>query len=107
MAEAEDVITDVARHATIYIRDLWRRNQLEPNQSVQAALADAPWRLDALTRRLDLLIVAVFGTSYPIRIAQPPAPATLLARLSLRRDGPRRLRAVPGTDGRSIWLPAQ
>ena len=35
MAEAEDVITDAARHATVFARDLWRRH-------ARPAKADAP-----------------------------------------------------------------
>jgi nitric oxide reductase NorD protein len=30
MAEAEDVITDVARHATVYAQALWRRHRPLP-----------------------------------------------------------------------------
>ena len=99
MAEAEDVITDVARHATVFARDLWRRHRAPPQAPVVA-------RLEDFAQRIDLLIAAVFGASYPIRIAQSPAPTTLLTKL-LRRDRPPRLRqAVPATDGSSIWLPA-
>jgi len=96
MAEAEDVITDVARHATVFARDLWRRHRTAPET---VALA-------GISRRIDLLITAVFGTSYPIRIAQSPAPPTFLTKVFRRREEPRLRRAVPATDGVNIWLPS-
>ncbi|HEY9571630.1 MAG TPA: hypothetical protein VIR76_00755, partial [Pusillimonas sp.] len=73
MAEAEDVITDAARHATIYARDLWlrKRSGTQPELLVLAQAA----------ARLDLLINAVFGLSHPLRPAHPPAIPTLLTRL--------------------------
>ena len=48
------------------------------------------------------------GVRHPvsIRIAQPPAPASLLTRLFRRHDAPRLQQAIPATDGASIWLPA-
>ncbi|NLD56253.1 MAG: VWA domain-containing protein [Burkholderiaceae bacterium] len=102
MAEAEDVITDVARHATIYARDAWRRHRAgrDPAQPQVPELRD-------VARRLDLLLTAVFGRSFPIRVAQPPAPTTLLVRLFRRREAPWPREAVPATDGESIWLPAR
>src|SRR3546814_20554402 len=73
MAEAEDVITDAARHATIYARDLWlrKRSGTQPELLVLAQAA----------ARLDLLINAVFGLSHPLRPAHPPAIPPLLTRL--------------------------
>jgi nitric oxide reductase NorD protein len=100
MAEAEDVITDGARHATIYVRALWRRHRKSDARQKGVALSD-------VSRRLDLLITAVFGISYPIRVAQPPALPTFLAKVFKRGDGPRVQCAIPATDGASIWLPAQ
>ena len=97
MAEAEDVITDVARHATVFARDLWRRHRTMPAAETVA--------LAGISQRVDLLITAVFGSSYPIRIAQPPAPPTFLTKVFRRREGPRLRQAVPATDGVNIWLP--
>src|SRR5690606_33281512 len=98
MAEAEDVITDAARHATIYARELWLRQRGKPD-------APRPIILAQVAPRLDLLISAVFGRSYPIRVAQAPAIPTLLTRLFRRHDVmPSRL-ALPATDGTAIWLP--
>src|SRR3546814_17194702 len=97
MAEAEDVITDAARHATIYARDLWlrKRSGTQPELLVLAQAA----------ARLDLLINAVFGLSHPLRPAHPPAIPTLLTRLFRRPDVlPSRL-PMPATDGSTIWLP--
>ena len=99
MAEAEDVLSDVARHATIYIQQLWRRQRGN-------AAAQQPPGLQELSHRLDLLIQAALGCSFPLRIAQPPAPPTLLQTLWRRNEYPRRHAAIPGTDDRHIWLPA-
>ena len=99
MAEAEDLITDAARHATVFMQDLWHRHAAPSETPLPLSLAD-------VSRRLDILIAAVVGVSYPIRVAQAPAPTTLLKRLFERHDRPRVQQAVPATDGASIWLPA-
>lgn len=99
MAEAEEVITDVARHATIYARALWHRHR-------KSAPADSGVSLRDVAQRLDLLIAAVFGDSYPIRVSQPPSPPTFLTKVFKRRRGPQWRGAIPATDGASIWLPA-
>ena len=98
MAEAEDVITDVARHATIYAQALWRRHRAQSPPARTVALAD-------VAQRIDLLIAAVFGTTYRVRTAQTPAPSTFLATAFRRRERPRVQRAIPATDGVCIWLP--
>lgn len=99
MAEAEDVITDAARHATIFARELWHRHRATPS-------GPAPWQLSDVAPRLDLLINAVFGRGFALRVAQPPTPPSWLGRVMF----PGRLApphdAVPATDGHSIWLPA-
>ena len=99
MAEAEDVITDAARHATIFARALWRRHRPAPAGPVPLRLAD-------VAQRLDLLIAAVFGRSFALRVAQPPAAPSWAGRLLLRHQLPPVRDAFPATDGRSIWLPA-
>ncbi len=98
MAEAEDVLSDVARHATVYIQRLWR------TRSGKATLK--PVGLEDLSERLDLLIQAALGCRFPLRIAQPPAPPTVLQQLWQRGERPRRHAAIPATDDRHIWLPA-
>lgn len=98
MAEAEDVITDVARHATVFARDLWQRHRTTPDLPRTLKLTD-------VATRLDLLITSVFGSSYSIRNAQPPARPTLLARAFRRAQRPYRQQAIPTTDGHRIWLP--
>ena len=100
MAEAEDVITDAARHATIYARALWRRHR--------PPVAGPPLlRLGDVAQRLDLLLSAVFGHSVPLRVAQAPAPPSWLARLLLRYPLPSpSVQALAATDGHSVWLPA-
>ena len=100
MPEAEEVITDAARHATIFVRDLWRRHRHDQPGSRSVALRD-------VSERLALLTTAIFGDTVPIRAAQPPAPPTFLTKLFRRREGPPVEVALPATDGNSIWLPAQ
>jgi nitric oxide reductase NorD protein len=97
MAEAEEVITDVARHATIYARALWKRHAKRP-KGVGLDLRD-------VAERLDLLVTAVFGKSYRLRVAEPPAPPNFLRTLIRRAEGPQSIEPLPGTDGVSIWLP--
>ncbi len=99
MAEAEDVIVDAARHATIYARALWQRYRPPQKQAAPLGLAD-------VAPRLDLLITALCGRSARLRNAQPPAPPSLLALAVHRRHGPLHRCALPATDGESIWLPA-
>ena len=100
MAEAEDVITDAALHATQFVQGLWRRHRAHRPANPNLALAD-------VAQRLDLLIVAVFGRTCPLRVAQIPARATLLARTFQRQNSPRAQGAIPATDGDRIWLPAE
>lgn len=99
MAEAEDVITDVARHATVFVQGLWRRHRPAP-------AGPQPLRLADVAQRLDLLIAAVFGRSYALRVAQAPVPPTWLAGVLMRHRLPPVRQAVPATDGHSLWLPA-
>ncbi|NHZ61255.1 nitric oxide reductase activation protein NorD [Massilia genomosp. 1] len=97
MAEAEDVLTDVARHATVYLQGLWRRQRSPPT----------PPRLDLaeVAARLDLLAEAVFARRFRLRPAQAPAPRTWLDKLIRRDEAAPPLHALPATDGASIWLP--
>src|SRR5690554_787977 len=99
MAEAEEVITDAARHATVFARDLWRRYRPPSDGPVTVTLAD-------VSPRIDLLITAVFGTGHSLRPAQPPPRVTLLDRLFRRGVFPTRRASIPATDGAAIWLPA-
>ena len=98
MAEAEDLVIDVARHATVFIRDTWRRHY--------ASEPDAPVALASLARRLDLLVSAACGTTLPMRAALPPARPTVLHRLFNPGMYPRHRQAVPATSGDTLWLPA-
>lgn len=99
MAEAEDVLTDAARHATIFARDLWHRHRPQQNPTCV--------HLRDVEERLGLLVNAVFDVHARLRFAQPPLPPTLLTRLFRREERPRTRVALPATDGLSIWLPAQ
>lgn len=102
MAEAEDVITDAALHATRFVQGVWRRHRA----NTSAAPLSPSLALTDVAPRLDLLIVAVFGRACPLRTARTPARATLLARTFQRQDRPRLQSAIPATDGHCIWLPA-
>lgn len=99
MAEAEEVITDAARHATVFARDLWRRHRPPSNEPSTVTLAD-------VSPRIDLLVTAVFGVGFPIRPAQMPPRATLPDRLFRRGLFPIRREPIPATDGATLWLPA-
>lgn len=100
MAEAEDVVQDVARYATIHIRRVWLRHR-------GSATAPRPLSLPEVRQRIDLLIHAVYGVSLPVRVAQVPAHPTLLTRLFRRHDVRQSGLAIPATDGRAIWLPME
>ena len=99
MAEAEDVIVDAARHATAYAQDLLRRRRMD-TAPVVSTLLDA-------AQRLDLLLLALHGRHWPLRVAQPPAPVTALKRIFRCDARPWRQKAVPSTDGAAIWLPGR
>ena len=96
MAEAEDVIVDAAKHVTGFLQQQWRRKA--PGRPEPAALADH-------VQRLELLVAAAFGRTLKIRPAQPPAPPTLLQRIFQRTEIQGTRKAIPATDGQSIWLP--
>ncbi len=98
MAEAEEVISDVARHTTVYAQRLWQRYRTPPDRPRTITLNE-------VAGRLDLLITAVFGAGFPMRVAQPPAHATLLSILFRHDRRPRRETPIPATDGVSVWLP--
>jgi nitric oxide reductase NorD protein len=100
MAEAEDVITDVARHATVFTQRLWQRHRAKAPLRPVTLLAD-------VAPRLDLLIEAVFGTTWRLRTAQLPPRPTLLAQAFQRQAFPRARAALPATDGLCIWLPPE
>src|SRR5690606_1904381 len=100
MSEPEELLADAARHATVFARDLWRRRRPRPREDRRRTLTD-------ITPRLDLLITAVFGAGFKLRIAQPPPPTTLLKQVFGGDRGPRTTQPVPATDGKSLWLPAE
>ena len=99
MAEAEDVIVDAARHATVYAQSL-----LKCRRAAATNFTHPPALLD-LAPRLDLLLSAVYGRAWPLRVARAPIPASALKRLFSREKGPRQLDAAPSADTHAIWLP--
>src|SRR5690606_27423129 len=96
MAEAEELVSDAARHATIHVQRLWRRYRPLPEGPPTALLVD-------IAPRLDLLISAVTGSSHAIRNAQLPARPTLLARFFRRAREPWQQQPLPATDGQRLW----
>ena len=104
MAEAEDVITDAALHATNFVQGIVQRIR---RRHRACAVPPPALALTDVAQRLDLLIVAVFGRSCRLRTAQAPARATFLARTFQPQRRPRVQSAIPATDGTSIWLPAE
>ncbi len=99
MAEPEDLLSDTARHATIFTRKLWRRYRPLPAGPPTAMLVD-------VAPRLDLLITAITGHSYPLRIAQHPAHPTFLSRVFGRVQSPWLQQPIPATNSSYLWLPA-
>ncbi len=98
MAEPEDVLAEGALYATHLARDLWARHT--------AGRTDAPPGLQDLRRRLEIFIAAVFPEAPEIGLAEPPAPPSLLRRLS--RYDTAHLHspvALASTDGTRIRLP--
>src|SRR5690606_15716589 len=99
MSEPEELISDAARHATVFVRDVWRRHLKRGRGERRLGLPD-------VAPRLDLLLTAVFTEGRRIRVAQLPPPSTLLRQVFGADRGPRQKHAVPATDGASIWLPS-
>lgn len=99
MPEAEELLTDAARHATVAAQALWRRWR-GPGE------AQPRWLLSDSRQRLELLIEAVLGVRLSVRVAQPAAPASWLARMVRRNAAsPAATQALPANDGQSVYLP--
>ncbi|MEX2471971.1 MAG: VWA domain-containing protein [Gemmatimonadota bacterium] len=99
MSEPEEVILDGAHHATTTIASLWRRH-MGTEGTPEVRLTDVKHRLELLTR-------AVFGTTPPIGVAEPPAVPNWFGRVALRIPNHMvRKHAVAWTDGMRIRLPA-
>lgn len=100
MAEAEDVLSDVARHATIHARKMWLRHRHDPGALEAVQLID-------VAQRLELLLEAIFGQHFVLRVAQPPPRRSFLRRIFRRHDLPLPRSAVPATNDAALWLPRQ
>lgn len=98
MAEAEDVISDLARHATIHAQRLWQRHRHNPDGVAVTQLSD-------VAPRIELLLDAVFSQHFVLRVAQAPARRSFLRRFFRRHDLPPPRQAVPATNDEAIWLP--
>lgn len=99
MAEAEDVLTDVARHATVFAQNLWRK--YHPSTAASCTVS-----LMTVAPRLDFLVTSLFNRSHSFRVAQTPARPTLLATALRHSQSPYFSKPIPATDNNSIWLPA-
>ncbi len=99
MPEAEDVIIDAARHVVVRLGQWSGRRR--PKQG------DGPVSLLELAPRLDLLLAALQGRPWTLRVAQAPAPPSWLQRWFRRVSRPAAGIAVPSTDGQAIWLPRE
>src|SRR5690554_1514841 len=98
MAEAEDVLSDVARHATIHARRMWLRRRHDPNAPKTVQLID-------VAQRLELLLEAIFNQHFVLRVAQPPPRRSFLRRIFRRGDLPVPRAAIPATNDTALWLP--
>lgn len=98
MAEAEDVLIDVLRHATVYSQNLWRRCRPAAELPQTITLPD-------IAPRLDLFINTIFGHSYPLKVSQLPARPTFLGLVFGKVRKPYQQQVVPATNDRNIWLP--
>jgi nitric oxide reductase NorD protein len=99
MAEAEDVLVDAARHAADHLLAWRSRRRVAPGKAVPD--------LGDVGARLDLLLCATSGRAWKLRVAQPPAPATLLARLFRGRERPWPALALPASLPGVLWLPRE
>ncbi len=85
MAEPEDLILEFAHRGVIAAERLWLRYHVD---------ADATRRtLAGLRPHVELLLAALTDKSVGVRPADPPAPASWVARLA--RQSPRHLRGLP------------
>lgn len=98
MPEAEELLVDAARHATAALAAAWRRHR-PPAPGNELELREAK-------PRVELLVHAVLGRPWPIRVAQGSAPVSILRRLLRRDTPPVGTAALPGNDGTAIYLPA-
>jgi len=97
VAEPEELLTGAARVVYIGLRARWRRHRAPAQEEETDLASQAP--------RLELLLHAITGRSWPLRAAAPPLPPTLLARIFDRERALPLPCALPATDGTTIWLP--
>jgi len=87
MAEPEDLILEFAYRGVVAAERLWLRYHVD---------ADATRRtLAGLRPHVELLLAALTDQSVAVRPADPPAPASWMARLA--RRSPRHLRGLPAS----------
>lgn len=99
MPEPEELLIEAARHATVAVRDVWRRRRGPAETAPETLLVD-------VRGRLEMLVEAVLGRAWPIRTAQLPAPMPLARRLWSRLPtAAAATEILPGNDGAAIYLP--
>lgn len=107
MLEPDHVITDAMQHAPMYARRLWQSYRKSDSDKSGLALSE-------VAPRLDLVVTAVFGVSFPLRTAQTP-PLPYHSKANERAEVPHRgphpglhpRHAIPATNDHLIWLPRQ
>lgn len=98
MSEPEDLVIDAAEYATSVAVGLWKRNRPRRDSALTAA---------QISRRLELLLAALFDETLSVACAAPPPPPSLFARIfgAIPAHLVER-RAMPTTDGRYVRLPS-
>lgn len=96
MAEPEDLILDGAQIASRLARQIWDRHAARSDPKVL--------RLADVRVRLELVLSALFEAPLAVTAAEPPAPASWLARFAGRAVNPAADLSA-GTDGIRIYLP--
>ena len=89
MAEPEDLILEFAHRGVIAAERFWLRYHVGADATRQT--------LAGLRPHVELLLAALTDQSVGVRPADPPAPASWVARLA--RRSPRHLRGVPPFNG--------
>lgn len=99
MSEPEDILIDAAKVAIGAARRLWGPEE-GPMYVGEAHLATH-------RRRLSFLISAIYQEDLSIRVAQAPAPPTLLVRIFGKPTVLRHKDAMPSSDGYAVFLPRE
>jgi nitric oxide reductase NorD protein len=111
MAEAEDVLLEIAERATAPLRARWRRSLEGPlpvHEPLPVHGPDADGRLPQPWRReLQVFLVALFGRTFVVHDLPPARSRSALLRMVSNRVREEQDHAgVPYTDGRALYVGA-